>query len=81
MATAAELIPLRFLLPGETAQVSQLCGSLEHRRHLQELGLREGALIQMLQRGNPCIVELGNARLCFRETEGCQVLVERVAIA
>jgi len=76
-----ELIPLRVLGPGERGRVAQLLGRADQRHRLEELGLRVGVDIEMLQTGSACILRLGNARFCFRDTDECSVLVERTLSA
>jgi Fe2+ transport system protein FeoA len=39
------------------------------------MGLREGARVQMVRQGSPCIVRLEHSRLCFRESEMSSILV------
>ena len=79
--SSPELIPLNHLRAGETARVGHLCGRPESVQRLEELGLRGGALIEMVQSGIPCIVRLAGHKLCFRASEASEVLVhpERLA--
>jgi Fe2+ transport system protein FeoA len=57
------------------AEVLAVAGVSQHSRRLGELGFRQGAHVQMVRRGSPCIVRLENAKLCFRECEMSHVLV------
>ena len=75
-----ELIPLNRLGPGEAGQIDQLIGRPEHVQRLEELGLRGGQHIEMIQSGSPCIVRLEGQRVCFRGGELLNVLV-RPAVA
>ena len=68
-------IPLSALLPGECGQIDQLLGRNEDVHRLQELGLRLGTAVEMVQAGSPCIVKLGGTKLCFRGCEATSVLV------
>lgn len=68
-------IPLQFLQPGQTARVDHLTGADEVVKRLEEMGLREGTEVEMVQPGSPCIVRLGDVKLCFRETELIHVMV------
>jgi ferrous iron transport protein A len=70
-----DLIPLRALLPGQSAEVRQVVGQAEQVRRLHELGLRDGTHLEMVRSGTPCIVRLGTGTLCFRDVEALQVLV------
>ena len=51
-----DLIPLHLLSRGEFAEIGQLVGESEEVHRLEELGLRSGVMIEMLQPGIPCIV-------------------------
>ena len=69
------VIPMHHLAYGEVGRVEQLVGSTEDVRRLEEMGVRRGQAVEMLQPGTPCIVRLGGSRLCFRQTDGLGVLV------
>lgn len=69
------LVPLTFLTIGQTAQVGQVLGRPDQVHRLEELGLRGGATIEMVQPGSPCIIRLGTNKLCFRADELTRVLV------
>ena len=75
MVTVSDIIPLSLLPPGTTALVSELSGCQETIHRLQELGLRGGTQIEMVQAGSPCIIRLGGSKLCFRTSELMNVLV------
>ena len=76
-----ELMPLNLLSPGQRASVGQVLGQPEQVQRLKELGLRDGATIEMVQTGSPCIVRLSGQKLCFRADELLRVLVRRGASA
>lgn len=69
------IIPLHLLTAGQLARVDQLVGDVEQVHRLEELGLRSGATIEMVQTGIPCIIKLAGHKLCFRNSEACNVLV------
>ena len=69
------LIPIGLLACGEIARVEHLLGSVEDVQRLEEMGLRRGQSVEMLQPGSPCIVRLGGSRICFRETDSLGVMV------
>jgi Fe2+ transport system protein FeoA len=69
------LIPLQYLGAGESACVDQLVGASDLVHRLQEMGLRAGATVEMVQPGVPCIIKLSGSKLCFRDAEACNVLV------
>jgi len=72
----AVLIPLGLLPAGQHAEIGQLIGRRDEVHRLEELGLRTGSRIEMVQRGSPCIVRVnGDHKLCFRNGEMLNVLV------
>jgi len=74
-STVQDLIPVSLLTAGQTAVVGQLCGCIEQIRRLEELGLRGGVEIEMVQPGTPCILRVAGSKLCFRECDLLSVLV------
>lgn len=78
MATdlGCELIPLRFLAVGERARIGQLLGRPQDRQRLEELGLRQGVMLEMIQSGSPCIIRFNGGKFCLRDDDSFGVLVE-----
>jgi Fe2+ transport system protein FeoA len=74
------LIPVHMLDAGQKAEVHQLMGDPGHVRRLEEMGLRQGAPVEVLQPGNPCIIRLSGLRLCIRPGEVTGVLVKTGAV-
>ena len=74
------LIPLSLLPTGQSAQVDRVLGLPDQVHRLEELGLRGGASIEMVQSGSPCIIRLAGHKLCFRADELLSVLV-RLGVA
>jgi Fe2+ transport system protein FeoA len=70
-----ELIPLNLLAPGQLAHVGQISGRPDQVHRLEELGLRGGAPIEMVQSGRSCIIRLAGQKLCLRADELVSVLV------
>ena len=68
-------VPVHVLRRGEIARVAQLIGQREQVHRLEELGFRKGTRVEMLQPGSPCIVRLGDHRICFRDNESLSILV------
>jgi Fe2+ transport system protein FeoA len=68
-------IPLDMLAPGQWAVVDEIVGQADYVLRLEELGLRNGRLVEMVQAGSPCIVRLNGHKLCFRDGETFSVLV------
>lgn len=74
-AWTEELVPVKFLSRGQSAEIAQLVGRPDQVQRLHELGLRPGAQVELVQAGSPCILRLNGQRLCFRETELVGILV------
>ncbi|HZN33569.1 MAG TPA: FeoA family protein [Pirellulaceae bacterium] len=70
-----DLLPLHLLACGQRARIDQVLGCPDHVHRLQELGMRIGCSIEMVQAGSPCIVKLDGNRLAFRDNEMLSVLV------
>jgi ferrous iron transport protein A len=70
-----EFLPITLLAAGQVAEIRQLIGPPEHVRRFEELGLRVGVRIEIVRAGSPCIIRVGDSRLCFREDAHVQVLV------
>ena len=75
MVTAVQL-PLDALSDGEIATVVGICGDCDCCNRLSEMGLREGIRVRMVKQGDPCILAIGDQRLCFRPEDDCSVIVE-----
>ncbi len=69
------MVPLNTLQPGESAQVGEILGDAAFVHRLREMGMHNGAAIQMIRGGSPCIIRLGSRTLCFRAEEVSTVLV------
>jgi len=70
-----EVIPLNLLAAGQLAAVSDVVGHADVVHRLEELGLRRGAEIEMVQPGSPCIIRLAGQKLCLRADQLFHVLV------
>lgn len=70
-----DLLPLHLLPAGQSARIGQLLGQADEVHRLQELGMRVGKSVEMVQAGTPCIIKLDGTRLCFRDSEAFRVLV------
>lgn len=73
--TPFDLLPLHLLPAGRSARVAELIGDVDQVHRLEEIGLRRGAVVKMLQPGAPCVVHVDGSRLCFRESEAIGILV------
>jgi ferrous iron transport protein A len=72
---ADQMIPLSMLAAGDSAVIQSVMGNAELVRHLAEIGIRFGALLEMVRPGSTCILRLDGTKLCVRGDELFQVLV------
>jgi ferrous iron transport protein A len=70
-----DLIPLAQLSSGRKAAVGAVLGLPDDVRRLEELGFRNGTIVEMVQPGSPCIIRVAETKLCFRSDELLSVLV------
>jgi ferrous iron transport protein A len=75
MSVSDELVPLTLLAAGDSAVVQSVVGNAELVRHLAEIGLYAGALLEMVRTGSTCILQIDGTKLCVRGDELLQVLV------
>ncbi len=73
-----DIVPLDCLQAGETARIADIEGCVDIVTRLAEIGLRNGAVVRMVQPGRPCILALDNQRLSFRPEDCTHVFVEVV---
>lgn len=74
-------IPLQCLEVGTSGAVTAVVGNGDFVHRLNEIGLRQGAEVQMVQSGRPCIVRVNGQRLCLRADELLRVLVRPGVVA
>ena len=72
-----DLVPLHLLSPGQSADIGHVWGAPDAIHRLEELGLRGGATVEMVQNGSPCIIRLAGQKLCFRADDMVRVFVRR----
>jgi ferrous iron transport protein A len=70
-----ELVPLTLLRAGQKARVGEIVGAGDLVHRLREMGLHDGALVQMVRPGSPCIIKVHGHRLGFRMNDIARVLV------
>ena len=75
MKTVHDLIPLTQIATGATGKVAQVVGSPGAVHRLEEMGLRDGAAVEVVKSGTPCIVRINGQKLCFRDGEALGILV------
>jgi Fe2+ transport system protein FeoA len=71
------------LRPGQRGCVSAIQGSDALVQRLMEMGLIEGATIELLRvapLGDPLEIRLGDYRLSLRRTEAARVLIDDVKV-
>lgn len=72
---SSHLIPLSALLAGNQGRIHSVVGSSELVKHLAELGLRSGTLLEMVRPGTTCILRVDGAKLCVRGDELLRVMI------
>jgi len=70
------LMPLGRVSAGRRAAVAEVIGRGDQVQRLRELGFQNGAALEMVSPGSPCIVRLHQRTLCIRGNELLNVLVE-----
>lgn len=73
---AAHPVPFESLAENQRGRVVDVEGPDGWKHRLEEIGVREGTIVQLIKRGNPCILGIGNHRLSFRPDPGVMLLVE-----
>ncbi|MCL4206991.1 MAG: ferrous iron transport protein A [Pirellulaceae bacterium] len=73
-----DLIPLRCLAAGQTAEIGQISGDPSQVHRLHELGMCRGTKVQMVRSGSPCVLRLAGHKLCFRQNAGLDIWVRPV---
>lgn len=76
MVERTHLVPLSLLRAGEKGRIGGMHGNGEAVHRLRELGLHDGAPVQMVRPGSPCIIRLRGQRLGFRMDDLAHVLVQ-----
>jgi len=75
MDPAHDLIPMTLLTAGQMGRIAAMVGGADQIHRLRELGLRDGAEVEMVRPGSPCIIRLGGQKLGLRSDEMARVLV------
>ncbi len=68
-------IPLSMVRSGSVVRITQVVGGCDDVKRMAELGLQSGTQVEMLQSGSPCIVRVGQSKLCFRQSDILNILV------
>ncbi len=74
-----DLLPLELLDRDAWADVAEVTGEHQWVSRLAELGLRIGCRLRVLQPGSPCLLQVGECRLCLRGDWAAQILVRPIA--
>ena len=75
------MVPLALLRAGQAGRVSEVLGTGDMVHRLREMGLYDGAPVQMIRPGSPCIIRLRGQRLGFRTDDLARVMVRVSAAA
>ena len=80
--THETLLPVELLRSGEWGDVAEVAGEPAWVCRMAELGVQAGCRFQVVQSGNPCLVQIRSGpRLCLRVDCAVQVLVRPLAKA
>lgn len=71
-----DLIPLRSMQAGESAEIAEIIGDPTCRQRLHDLGLAHGTRFRVIRQGDPCIIRFSGTKLCFRQNESTSVMVK-----
>ena len=71
-----DLLPLQCLPSGNRATVMHILGSPDQVQRFREMGIRDGAEIQVIRSGTTCIIRTGTQTLCVRGNDSLSVLVQ-----
>ena len=74
------MLPLDMLRAGEWAEVEEVSGQPGGVGRLAELGIRQGCLLQVVQPGSPCLLNVSGCRLCLRPDDSSQIMVRPVVV-
>ena len=72
------MLPLDMLRAGEWAEVEEVSSQPGWVGRLAELGIRQGCLLQVVQPGSPCLLNVSGCRLCLRPDASSQIMVRPV---
>jgi Fe2+ transport system protein FeoA len=72
---------LEFLDAGNWADIAEITGEPGWVSRMAELGIRTGTRLHVLQRGIPCLFQVGGTRLSLRGADAMQILVRPVGVA
>lgn len=72
----SEILPVDFLENDQLGRVVELAGPEDWQHRLEELGMRPGQVVRLIQRGEPCIIGIQEKRLSLRCEPGTMILVE-----
>ncbi len=69
------LLPLERLKRGESGTVADVSGNQQWVCRLQEMGVRAGVRLTVLQTGSPTLLQIGSGRLSLRLGDAIRILV------
>ena len=79
--TSTDLIPLCRLRAGQSGCVGKVVGTCDVVHRLAEMGLYDGAQVEMIRPGSPCIIRLHGQRFGFRMDDCAHVMISVSAVA
>ena len=76
MSDVLQMIPMDMLQKNESGRIVEIVGPHDWKHRLQELGLRDGAIVRVVKPGTPSIIAIDGHRFSFRSDPNTVVLVE-----
>ena len=74
-------ISLHSLARGQIGTINRLDGTTDQVHRAQELGLRSGARVEMVQPGSPCIVRINETqKFCVRKSDSIGIFVRLAGV-
>jgi ferrous iron transport protein A len=70
-----DIIPLHLINSGTAAHVVDVVGQADQIQRVRELGFHNGAQLEMVKSGSPCIVKLSGNTLSLRTNELLNIFV------
>ncbi len=69
------LMPLELMASGESGVIEQVQGKPDWIGRMAELGIRHGNRVEVVASGSPCVLKVGECRLCLRVDECARIFV------
>ncbi len=72
-------LPIEFLSADSEGTIVELSGNPSYLHRLEEMGIRNGVRIKMVQSGEPCLIAIEGRRVSLRLGSSAEVYVQPAA--